>query len=128
MIRDMRTEKEERKRERGSRKERRKRTREGNESSGGVTGRKESGKQTGQGGEKGGEKQRKEGRKEGKAGKRARQENTRREKDIPCRDIKKGGTNPPFFFVLNINSFPNNVGATRSLRHIADNRSPPTFG
>ena len=65
---------------------------------------------------------------EKEAGKRARQENTRREKDIPCRDIKKGGTSPPFFFVLSTNSFPNNVGATRSLRHIADNRSPPTFG
>ena len=61
-------------------------------------------------GEKGGEKQRKEGRKEGKG----------KGKDIPCRDIKKGGTSPPFFFVLSTFSPLHIAIATRCSGHGAD--------
>ena len=72
-----------------------------------VRGRKESGKQTGQGGEK---------RQERGRGRRTHGKG----KDIPCRDIKKGGTNPPFFFVLSTFSPLHIAIATRCSGHGAD--------
>ena len=41
-------------------------------------------------------------------------------KDIPCRDIKKGGTSPPFFFVLSTFSPLHIAIATRCSGHGAD--------
>ena len=73
------------------------------------------GEKTGQGGEK------RQGEKRRRRQERGRGRRTHgKGKDIPCRDIKKGETSPPFFFVLSTNSFPNNIGATRCSGHGAD--------